>query len=415
MEKKEARTIILSKAKHFDFMVIGFVVAVAIAAVLITLNAFGVFSDATGYSNLDLEVYRDVKFSHDLNCSIYFSGNTMKVNSDKKKASSFFSSSYREIYMMTDPYLDYSPNFASIKTINSSLGEDVEIDARLYKILKDAYEKSDVINNNYSIFAAPLFDEWNDLLYSGSLGNTDSDPLFDDEELFYLQSLANFVKNTSSYSLEFKDNNIVQLNISNAYKSFREEYEITSPIISLNVLETAYQIQYVATRLEEEGYVNAYVSDNYGNGMTLKGFGSLNHNLYNIQEGSAHLFGHINRSDKYVFSATHHFLTNTKNAGEFYDVTKNGTTYHRSSYLNIDTGLPYDSYLSTNLFSNTLNLPDLVLENNKLVIKDDAYLSGKKNDYMFLLVKNTANKHIVVHSLFNTFEIYKNDYIFDTI
>ena len=415
MEKKEARTVNLSKTKHFDIIVIGFVVAVAIAAVLITLNAFGIFTSATGYSQLDLEVYKEVKFGHDLNCYVYFSGNTMKVNSEKKQASSLFSSSYREIYMMTDPYLDYSPYFSSIKTINSSLGEDVKIDARLYDILKDAYEKSDVVNNNYSIFAAPLYDEWNDLLYSGSSGNTDSDPLFNNEELSYLQTLANYVKDTSSYSLEFKDDNIVQLNISNAYKTFREEYEITSPIISLNALESAYQIKYVASRMEKEGYTNAYIADDYGNGMTLNDLGSLNHNLYDIQEGTTHLFGHISRSGEYVFSMNHHFLTNPKVATEFYDIIKDDNLYHRSSYLKLETGLPYDSYLSTNLFSEKLDLPSLVLENNKLIIKDNSYLAEKKNDYMFLLVKNSSNKVLIVNSLFNTFEIYKNDYNFDTI
>ena len=396
-------------------MVIGFVAAVAIAAVLITLNAFGIFTDATGYINLDLEVYKEVKFSHDLNGSIYLSGNAMKVNSAKKKASSFFSSTYREIYMMTDSYIDYSPYFSSIKTINSSLGEDVKIDSRLYIILKDAYEKSDVVNSNYSIFAAPLFDEWNDLLYSGSLGNVDTDPLIDNDELSYIQTLVSYIHDTSSYSLEFKEDNVVQLNISNAYKSFREEYEITSPIISLNALETAYQIQYVATRMEEEGYSNFYISDDYGNGMTAKDFGSLNHNLYDIQDGSVHLFGHINRNGKYVFSAMHHFLTNPSTVNDFYDITKNERIYHRSSYLNLETGLPNDSYLSTNLFSNELDLPSLVLENNKLIITDDSYLAEKKNDYMFLLVQNNLNKRITVNSLFNSFEIYKNDYIFDTI
>lgn len=413
--KEEGRKISLSKTKHLELYIIAFVVTVAVAAVLITCSALGVFTNFAGYAELETAAYSDVKFTHDIHCYIYFKGNDMQVSSKKRKASSLFSTLYREIYMMTDPYVDYSPYSVSLKQINRSLGEDVKVDERLYLLLKDAYEKSDPQNNNYSIFAATLYHEWDSLLYFGALGDYESDPLFDEEEANYLSELASMINNPSNYSLEFKENNVVNLNISNEYKEFLETYDNTSPIISLNVLESAYQMQYIANKLEEVGYTNGYLVDDFGNGLTLKGFTSLNHNLYDIQDGEAHLFGHITQSDKYCFSATHHFLVNPLNAPYFYDVNKDDKIYHRSSYIKLEDGGVYDKYLSTNLFSKTLDLPSLVLENNKLPIVDNSYLAEQGDRYMFLLVNNSVEKRITVHHDFNEFTIYKNEYIFDTI
>ncbi len=415
MENNERKNISLSKTKHFELIIIAFVVAVAVAAVLITCSALGIFNNATGYAELETATYSDVKFAHNIHCYIYFKGNEMQVTSKKGKANSLFSTSYREIYMMTDPYVDYSPYSVSLKQINKSLGEDVKVDERLYLLLKDAYQKSDIQNNNYSLFAAPLFHEWDSLLYSGALGNYESDPLFNDEEADYLSNLANIINDTSNYSLEFKDNNVVNLNVSPEYKEFLDSYSNNAPIISLNALENSYQMQYIANKLEEAGYENGYLVDDFGNGITLKGFTSMNHNLYDIEDGGAHLFGHISMNGRYRFSATHHFLVNPLNSPYFYDVTKDDNIYHRSSYLKLEDGSVYDHYLSTNLFSENLDLPSLVLENNKLPIKDNTYLSEQADNYKFLLVNNSSNKELIVQHEFNAFTIYKNDYNFVTI
>ena len=104
------------------------------------------------------------------------------------------------IYMQTSAYIDYSPYATGIAYINNNLDRDIIVTDTLYNILKDAYQKS-LLDNNYSIFAAPIYHEWDILLYSGTLGEYDNDPLIYEEEKNYLNDLANIVNDTNNYSL----------------------------------------------------------------------------------------------------------------------------------------------------------------------------------------------------------------------
>ena len=416
MENNNNSSIKLSKHKHLDLFIILFFVTVAIATALITCSVLGVFENGTGYYALELaDATGQVKYATGIECDLFFKGNGYEVNSKKKKATYLYNERMKYIYMQTSAYIDYSPYATGIAYINNNLDRDIIVTDTLYNILKDAYQKS-LLDNNYSIFAAPIYHEWDILLYSGTLGEYDNDPLIYEEEKNYLNDLANIVNDTNNYSLLFKDNNTVNLSISETYREFREIHEMDSPIISLNVLENAYQMNYVSQELEKEGYKNGYLIDEYGSGITLSNFSSLNLELFNITDDESQSYGYLEEKGSYVFSFNHHFLATSKQIGTCYTLEHEEEYYYRSSYIDLNNGLSSDYYLFTGLISKQASLLDVVLENQSIAVIDDTieeneYLNNLDDRYQICLLKKNDGKTLKVsESLINDLTIYKNDY-----
>ena len=414
MENKEKKTIKLSKVKHLDLFIVLFVVAVALTSVYVVLNAMGFLSYTNNYVAISPISDKNLpNYAEGMSCSLFFSGTTRDANVAAKRASEVYSDSLKNIYKRLDASNEYLDS-PSIAQINDGIGHDVKVDSTIYNIVKDAYQRTS-IDNNYSIFAQPLFDEWNDLISYAQSGHQERDPLNDDEEMNYLTELKNYINDSTNFNLEFKDNNTIKLSISEAYQNFRATNEINSPIISLNSLTGAYLVKEAAKSLEEAGFTDGYVLHNYGSGVTLKDYQSLNHRLYDVVNDDFHDFGYITIGGQYSFFKSYQINVSRILETEYYAIQKDGVTHYRSKHLNLKTGLPSEYHLEDVLFAEGYDVIDVTIEGLKVTsvtdnLEETAFINNRLVD-KYAYLKNGEDKTVyIAESIKSQLTLYSEEY-----
>ena len=414
--KSNKKEIHLTKSKHLDIFVALFFLAVLGTAIFIVLNVFGVFTKVDSYYAIKASVENGVNYDGDLTCVLHFKGRENKVNSGKSSATKLYTATLKTVHMHVDAENRYSES-SSIADINFHVNETCTVDSEVYQIVKDAYAISDIENNNYSLFAAPLYDEWFKLAsFSKNNGNTSQDPLLNETEKAYLEELTAIINDTSNYSLEFLDNYQIKLSISENYRQFRSNYDLKEgqPIISLNVLENAYKLEAVKKAFEENGFIDGYLASTNGLGVTLKGLETLSHGLYNISDNSGEI-GYLSLNGDYAFKKTAMFDFNPNDNDEynFYQLKDNENNIHyRSLSLNLKTGYPNEYYLSTAIFEKNTDLKKAVLDNQKLLMvdsleKEEAFLAANQDIDLCFNKAESPNSYYFSKNLKEKIYIFK--------
>lgn len=369
----------LTKTRHLGLWFALFGGFIAVAATFIILYALGILSDGSGYIALVAKVYSDeITYNEGISCSLYFQGNSFSVGGQTTNATGIYSDALKKAYMQTEAKTVY-PQYASLAYLNSHLGEDVKVDDYVYNVLKDAYAKTKE-DNNYSIFAGPLYEEYDRLCSIRSSGSwvNDPDPLYDEAQASYMAELASYINDEANFTLTFKEDNVIFLDISPAYKAFREANEITSPVASLNLLRQAYMIKDTAKALEEAGYVNGFLSyPQYGIGLTLKETPSLSHGIYGLRKGKVAEPLAVSIKGQTAFAKAVRLNLGQTKFPSRYTVSKDGTSYYRSPCLSLKTGLPCDYLLSSYLFEEKGDVVELaLLSASGFGIEDEASLES---------------------------------------
>ena len=409
--KSNKKEIHLTKTKHLDLFIAIFVLAVLGASVFIVLNVFGVFTKVDSYYAIKSTVEDNVNYDNDLSCALHFKGQANRVNSAKNTATKLYTDTLRAVHKHIDAINRYSES-SSIADINFFVNEECTVDAEVYKIMQDAYAISDIENNNYSIFAAPLYDEWFKLSSFAKNSDTKQDPLFNETEKEYLESLTAIINDTNNYSLEFLDNNRIKLSISDTYKKFRADYDITSPIVSLNVLENAYKMEAVKKVFEENGFTDGYLASTNGLGVTLKSLDTLSHSIYNKDVTNGEI-GYLSIKGDYAFKKTMMYGLSEDDSYYFYKIKDNeGNVIYRHQSLNLKTGYPNSYYLSAYLFRNDADVKKAVLDNQKLIAvdsleKEEAFINENQDSDLCLNKIESPNSYHLSKNLKEKIYIFK--------
>ena len=409
--KSNKKEIHLTKTKHLDLFIALFVLAVLGASVFMILNIFGVFTKVDSYYAIKSTIENNVNYDGDLTCAIHFKGRANRVNTAKNAATKVYTETLGKVHKHIDARNRYSES-SSIADINFNVNEVCTVDAEVYQIMQDAYAISDIESNNYSIFAAPIYDEWFKLSSFTKNGDTNQDPLVNENEKKYLETLVGIINDTNNYSLEFLDNNRIKLSISETYKQFRIDYDLTSPIVSLNVLENAYKIEAAKKALEENGFVDGYISSTNGLGVTLTGLETLSHSIFNKDATNGEI-GYLSIKGDYAFKKTTMFSVSENDAYYFYKIKDgDGNTHYRSQSINLKTGYPNEYYLSAYLFRNDNDVKKAALDNQKFIVvdsleKEEAFINENQDIELCLNKTESPNSYLLSKNLQEKIYIFK--------
>lgn len=410
--KSNKKEIHLTKTKHLDLYIALFLLAVLGTSIFIVLNVFGVFTKVDSFYAIKSNVENGVNYDNELTCVLHFKGRANKVNSAKSAAAKIYTAALKEAHMHVDAENRYAES-SSIADINFHVNEICTVDAEVYKIMQDAYAISDIGNNNYSIFAAPIYDEWFKLASFAKDHETEQDPLFNETEKTYLDELVSIINDTNNYALEFLDNNRIKLSISDTYKQFRKNYDVTSPIVSLNVLENAYKMEAAKKALEANDLTNGYLASTHGLGITLKGLETLSHHIYDKDVTNGEI-GYIAFGEKeHAFKKTMMFDINHGDSYYHYEVKDNdGNIHYRNQALNLKTGYPNEYYLSAYTFDQAADLKKVVLANQKLLTvdsleKEEAYISANQDIDLCLNKAESSKTYYLSKNLKEKIYIFK--------
>ena len=206
----------------------------------------------------------------------YFTGSSNEIKRELQRVTLSYSAALKRAYKLLDAQNEY-PAFNNLASVNHASGEWVELDAELIAVLRDALERTGE-GKGYSLFAGPVYSEWNSIL---TLSNPeDFDPTQNADTAERLGALTKRFENR----LELSDTT-ARLSIDPELARTLSELESAAPVLDLNVLHDAYELELVAAALERDGFTHGYLSSDSGLTLSLSGQMNGSYALYAEVEG----------------------------------------------------------------------------------------------------------------------------------
>ena len=270
--------------KHIPLRIALFVLALAVAVSSISYGVTRIGRQNIGYSAVDPDTDEEApRYAVGVVLTYYFEGSPNSMREEKNLLRTAYGSALRSAYKQLDAVNCYE-GVTNLASLNRNRGQTLEVSAELYAVLRDAYEKT-LERRSYSVFAGALYAEWNSILPLEE--PEDFDPLRNEDEARRLEQIAAANAELSAFSLEFLDDerHLLRFSVSNAYQTMLQELEIDAPVLDLNLLREAYELELVARALEAEGYTRGYLSTDSGLTLALSGQDSGRFALYGEIEG----------------------------------------------------------------------------------------------------------------------------------
>lgn len=267
--------------KHVPLRIAVFALAFIIAVTAFGFAVAGLGHKDAGYYSITADPNDEAPlYTAGVSLRCWFEGESESIKASLTGVQASYNAALLQSYKLLDAENEYL-TLNNVASLNAKPGEPLSLDERLYDILLDAYAKTQE-GEGYNVFAGPLYAEWTTLLY---LENpADYDPLNDPEEAARLEKLAALANDLSLYSLTVVDaeRHSLRFDVDARVQRELEELEIDAPILDLNLLHDAYELQLVAAALEADGFHSGYLSADSGLSLSLSEMKTGEFRLYSV-------------------------------------------------------------------------------------------------------------------------------------
>lgn len=264
------------REENLSLHLLGFGIAVAIAAICLTTFLMTLIEPQTGWQALEVLESRDgIAGDFVLNYEIGASG--MKADKERKAVIAAYTDALNDAYAALSNAQIAGVN--NLHTLNAHPNEPFQVDRLLYDALS-MVESS----GSRQLYYAPIAAQYHSIF----LCQTDEDaqlfdPAYDAETADYVAQLAQYANNPSMIQLELLPDGKVQLNVGEEYLAFARENELDA-LVDFGILRNAFLCDAVADALEKNGFCNGMLSswDGYTRVLCSEHVGV---NLFDWQEG----------------------------------------------------------------------------------------------------------------------------------
>lgn len=389
--------------KHIELYIIGFVLAVATASVAFVYACNNSAKLEPGWYQIGTEDNAEVKaYGSDFTFMAYFDGKSSEISASRNNYKTYYSSTLATYYAFLDDVNVYN-SFPSIGLLNDHKNEVVTLSEFGYNTLHDAYLKTKN-NQNYSVFAGPLYGFWSNQFNLTPNLQIENDPLNNESNRLYLESLAGYINDPNHIDLEFLENNQVRLNVSSEYLSFIDANEISYSLVSLNILRTSYLLDAVSTEMNNKNLDKGLIYTSDGILSVLKNSPDQNYAVNTINKDEGLKVATITASKPSSYSSFRSFKLNNELLPSHYVISKDDVTYYRSYYININNGIPNNSVFSSSIYSTSFNLATSSYINNKIMS-----CSNIENIRDFINANHYENVMLAVSLNDNSKNLYINE------
>ena len=233
--------------------------------------------------------------------------------------------------------------YRNIAYIDGHRGEKIVLSDELYSVLKDAYDKTED-QKGFNMFAGALYSEWESIVYA--YNREECDPLFNDEEASRIEKIASQTKDLSNFGLVFDDaEKSVVFTVSDRYEELLEELGIEAPVLDLNLMKYAYELETVRAHMEAKGLTAGILTSDNG---LLSGGQSLVLNMedvpmsYPIYEWTGEEVRetrHFDMEGKFSLAVFRAFPLSENDLSAYVLKDSEGKAHFRNMYFDVDTGL----------------------------------------------------------------------------
>lgn len=246
--------------KNIKLRLILMCAALIIAAVAVGFGVHSCLSAEKGWQKIDATT-RANNLSAEFSLTYELGKTDVSPTLEKKSLSSAYTAALMEAYKLFDPYAAEG----YLRMINSQPGESVKIDSELY----GALEK--MLGYGRLLYLEPLNEMYDQVFGAdGDVYAAAADPAKDPETGERARKTAEFIKSDDNVRLELLGSDTVRLTVSNEYKAFASENEMTG-FIGFGWLKNAFAADHISSRLNAAGYRNGYLTSVDGYSAYLNG------------------------------------------------------------------------------------------------------------------------------------------------
>ncbi len=335
--------------KHILLRAILTAVFFVIAVVAFTVGVTNIGKKTSGYQLIEAKADAEaLTYNNAVHYKYWFEGSSNQIKRGIRALEAEYTPILASAYKQLDSRNTYTGQ-VSIGTINESLGMDVSVSPELYVILQDAYGRT-MEGSGFNMFAGALYEEWHSILILND--PEDFDPSTNEVQRERIKAIAEVVNDLSNFKLEFLPENKVRFSVSDGYRAFCTEYEISAPALDLNILKDAYMLQWIGEALVGKGYSLGYLFTEEGLVLNTSPRGTLNYDFYTLEDtvyASIELDG--------VFSG----VTITA-FGMGSDYAYNIGPLFRNEHFNVETGEFSDVVLTLSLIRPDMRVVDAAIQ-----------------------------------------------------
>ena len=333
--------------KHIPLRIAAFILAL--------ITAFIAFSYALTNMGIHEEGYYTIEPTTDKQTPNYMSGvdftyhikgaSTAEMRQLNKAVTAEYSSILQFAYKTLNED-ELFEGYNNIACINQNQGIELEVSDELFAILSDAFVKTNA-GLGYNMFAGALYAEWENIIYS--YDHEAVDPLNNEEETQRIAKIVSMTNDTDNFDLILdKEKKTVKFTVSDAYKEMMKELEIDVPVLDLNLLKYAYEMEAVRADLEAKGYTDGILTSDSG---LLSGQHSLIINmedvgskypLYELENGSVVIKTEQKEDTKCCMAAYRAFPMDENDLSAYTITDSEGTVHYRNMYFDTRTGYGTD-------------------------------------------------------------------------
>lgn len=384
MKQKE----IYVNRKHVVLRIIIFVVALVTGITLLSLYFTGILKYTKGYFKTDVNYESKTLINDDISFYTYFDGNNASYSKYAQNLNSIYSSEFNYICKLTDSINTYD-GITNLAYINLNTDKDLQIEKPLYDILKDAYLKTSE-NKNYSLFSSSIYQTYEIVFYSSVNSNIEIEQSYIER----ISEATSIINDSNNFNLEFKDNNVINLHVSDTFSTFINEQQLSSSYLDLNILKDAYIIEYLASKMKENNYLNGYFIstngyiyslDEYNGSMNLLTLSNDNIEKYStvdIKGNNSYIyFNYFDSTNNRIYKNKDQYMYTIVNIKEGSCLSNiNSFFINYSSLSLVDKGYQLLNLTSFKTSEDiNLYIKDNSLNNVTYCIKEDIYSTDKLN------------------------------------
>ena len=334
--------------EHFTARVVCLVVTIAVAALAFGVALNSVFSTKTGWQQIE-PVDHETGIAQDF--LLYYNiGQTDQSARDELRAvSSGYSKAIDHAYRVLSN-VEFE-GYVNLRTLNSQPNTDIAVDALLY----NAFAQVEEAGSRLPYFA-PLMEQYHSLFACEDDAQAENfDPERSEAAARYANQIAAFANDPAAVQVRLLPENTLRLEVSREYLDFARENELES-FVDFGLLRNAFLCDAVADTLEEQGYINGYVTsfDGFTRAMCTDEFGL---NVLDLAQGRACQLGTVLYNTPGAVVSCRSFPVLEKDAVNYYSYSDGSI---RTPYLN-DRGLQRAACASLNTFSGELSTAQLAL------------------------------------------------------
>ncbi len=351
--------------KHIGLRIAAFVIVLGVAATFISIGIVSLVSKKSGVHLISSE------YDNNYECGFYLEGKSKEIAQSEERIKSNYTAIMKKNFsLLSNENKDES--YFGISYLNKHLNEDIKIDKYAYDILLEAYNYSKTYGN-YSIFASPIYEIWNELFNFKKTGldYINNDPVNNNKKQELLSEISSSIFDTNKINIEFKEDNVIRVNVSEEYLSLLKDNDLDKSTISLNILYDSYASDKLYDSFKEEKYSKCYFKTS--DSLFVIDYDDISLNVTNSKLDS---FGTLkfNKDEEKKISMYRLFNTLSNDISSFYYIEKEGQGFNRTKFINISDGYPVNE-IKQNIIVDDKNksMVELSLINNELLVSNKDY------------------------------------------